>query len=48
MVVYARQSGSVGLTTALGWCVVPFIIPDLVKLALAWSLGAVLKKHVKL
>ena len=48
MAVYARQSGSVGLTTALGWCVVPFIIPDLVKLALAWSLGAVLKKHVKL
>ena len=48
MVVYARQAGPVGLATALGWCVLPFIIPDLVKLALAWSLAAVLKKHVRL
>ena len=48
MVVYARQSGPIGLATALGWCVLPFIIPDLVKLALAWALGSMLKKHVKL
>lgn len=48
MAVYARQSGAVGLGTALGWCVVPFIIPDLVKLALAWGLGATLKRHVRL
>lgn len=48
MLVYARQSGAVGLGTALGWCVVPFILPDLVKLALAWGLGATLKRHVRL
>ena len=48
MVVYARQAGPVGLATALGWCVLPFIIPDLVKLALAWVLASMLKKHVKL
>lgn len=48
MVVYARQSGAVGLATALGWCVFPFIVPDLVKLALAWALSAVLKRHVHL
>ncbi|MBQ9647192.1 MAG: biotin transporter BioY [Oscillospiraceae bacterium] len=48
MVVYARQAGPVGLATALGWCVLPFIIPDLAKLALAWCLGAMLKKHVHL
>lgn len=48
MVVYARQSGSVGLTTALGWCVFPFIVPDLLKLALACGLSTVLKKHVRL
>lgn len=35
MVVYARSTGAVGLGTVLGWCVIPFIIPDLVKIALA-------------
>ena len=48
MAVYARQSGAVGLTTALGWCVFPFIVPDLLKLALACGLSTVLKKHVRL
>jgi len=48
MLVYARQSGAVGLGTALGWCVVPFIVPDLVKLALAWGLAATLRRHVHL
>ena len=48
MLVYARQSGAVGLGTALGWCVFPFILPDLVKLALAWGLSATLKRHVRL
>lgn len=35
MILYAQASGPVGLTTALGWCVIPFVIPDLAKLALA-------------
>ena len=39
MVVYARESGAVGLMTALVWCVFPFVIPDLVKLALALVLA---------
>lgn len=47
-VVYARESGAVGLGTALAWCVLPFIIPDLIKLALAWGLSTVLKRHVNL
>jgi len=47
MVVYARANGPVGLTAALGWCVIPFIIPDLVKIALAMALTKVLKPHVK-
>lgn len=34
MIVYAGNSGTIGLTTVLGYCVFPFIIPDLVKLAL--------------
>jgi len=35
MNVYTKTSGEVGLLTVLGWCVFPFIIPDLLKLALA-------------
>ena len=35
MLVYARANGAVGVMTALGWCVFPFVIPDLAKLALA-------------
>ena len=35
MNVYIKTSGEVGLLTVLGWCVFPFIIPDLIKLALA-------------
>lgn len=35
MVVYGQNSGAVGIGTVLGWCVIPFIIPDLVKIALA-------------
>jgi biotin transport system substrate-specific component len=46
MVVYARQSGSVGLVTALGWCVIPFIIPDLIKIALAYVLSGKLRKYI--
>ena len=35
MHVYLRDSGEVGLLAVLGWCVFPFIIPDLIKMALA-------------
>ncbi|MGM9549044.1 MAG: biotin transporter BioY [Faecousia sp.] len=35
LMVYARTTGPIGLWTALGWCVFPYILPDLVKLALA-------------
>ncbi len=44
MVVYTGQSGIIGLGTALGWCVIPFIIPDLVKLAVAVVIGTRLRK----
>ena len=47
MVVYARDNGAVGLMTALGWCVIPFIIPDLVKMALAMGISARLRRYVK-
>ena len=35
MAVYARDSGSIGLITALSWCVFPYIIPDALKILLA-------------
>ena len=35
----ARTSGSVGLAAVLGWCVFPFLVPDLLKLALALYLA---------
>lgn len=44
MVVYAHNSGAVGLAAVLGWCVIPFIIPDLVKVALALTLSRRLAK----
>ena len=44
MFVYMRDTGAVGLSTVLGWCVIPFIIPDAVKIALALMLSSALKK----
>lgn len=46
MVVYARTTGPVGLVTVLGWCVVPFVVPDLVKLVLALVLQRRIGKYV--
>ena len=46
MVVYGRTTGAVGLGTVLGWCVIPFIIPDLVKIALAFVLSRKVRKYV--
>ena len=43
MHVYLKNTGEVGLLTVLGWCVFPFIIPDLVKMALA----AVIAKRIE-
>lgn len=48
MFVYARQTGAIALGTALAWCVVPFILPDLVKLALALLLSGRLRKALHL
>lgn len=47
MVAYANTKGPVGLTAALGWCVIPFIIPDLAKIAVALVVTSTLKKYVR-
>lgn len=33
--VYTAKTGAIGIMTALSWCVFPFIIPDLCKIAVA-------------
>ena len=47
MFLYTKNTGPVGLWTVLGWCVIPYIIPDLVKIAVALGLTARLRRHVK-
>ena len=48
MTVYAAQTGPVGLLTVLGWCVIPFIIPDLVKMTVALIIGERASKLIKI
>ena len=47
MVVYARGAGAITLGAALTACVVPYILPDLVKIALALAITARLRPHVR-
>ena len=47
MTVYAAQTGPVGLVTVMGWCVLPFIIPDIIKLVVAVIIGERARKLVK-
>ena len=35
VVVYAKNSGPIGVGTALVWCVIPYLIPDGIKIVLA-------------
>ena len=47
MTVYAAQTGPVGLVTVLGWCVIPFIIPDIVKMAAAVIISSRASRFVR-
>lgn len=47
MVVYPMGGESVTLWTALTWCVFPYAIFDLIKIALALTLTSQLRRHVK-
>lgn len=47
LVLYARTGSPMGLMTALSYCVFPFIIPDLLKLALAVLLARRIEKYVQ-
>lgn len=45
--VYSKQGTPESIATILGWCVIPFIIPDIVKIVIASVLTNKLKKFVK-
>ena len=45
--VYLRTTGPVGITTVLSWCVAPYIVPDLCKLAAATVLANRLRRIIK-
>lgn len=47
MAVYARRGGSIGLAAALGMCVVPYLVPDGLKILLAAVLAKRLRPAVR-
>lgn len=48
MLVYARTTGAIGLWAALSWCVFPYILPDLAKIALALALRKRLASAIRI
>ena len=48
IIVYARSTGPIGLWTALGWCVFPYIIPDMIKIVLALLLNKKLASLIRI
>ena len=48
MITYAKNTGSVGVMAVLSWCVLPYIIPDLIKMGLAFILSKKIKTIVKI
>lgn len=48
MHIYTKTNGAISLSQALKWCVIPFIIPDIAKLAAALLISERLKKYVRL
>ena len=47
MIVYANQSGAIGLWTALGLCVFPYILPDIIKIVFALAICKQISTVVK-
>lgn len=46
MVVYTKGIGKIDLWTAISWCVIPFIIPDMIKIFMALIIRKRLKNIV--
>lgn len=47
LALYARMGKPMGLLTALGYCVFPFVLPDLVKLGMAVLLSRRMERFAK-
>ncbi len=47
MLVYARDTGAIGVGAALMMCVVPFLIPDVAKIVAAYVLSNRLRRFVQ-
>ena len=45
---YTSKTGNITVFQALKWCVIPFIIPDLIKLFLAYAITNRLRKHISI
>lgn len=48
MIIYSRSVEAVDLMTALKWCVIPFVLWDLIKLSLAVTISEAVKKRVRI
>lgn len=47
MVMYINTTGNIGIYTVLSFCVIPFIIPDILKIVLALLVSERVKKYGK-
>lgn len=47
MILYTTQKGAITLGAALMGCVVPFLLPDAVKIVLAYLVATALKKRIR-
>ncbi|MDD3212516.1 MAG: biotin transporter BioY [Eubacteriales bacterium] len=47
MILYTHTTGPIALSTALGWCVIPFLLPEVAKTALAFFMVHAIPKRVK-
>ena len=48
IVVYTNNTGEVAVWTALGWCVFPYIIPDILKIVVALTVCKKLAKVISI
>ena len=46
--VYSSTKGTISIISALSTCVFPYIVPDMIKLFLAFSVSKALQKHIKI
>ena len=44
---YSMENGAIGIGTALSWCVLPFVIPDIVKSVLAVLISERLRRIIR-